>query len=266
MAVRRTRIAASLALALGLTLVLAAPSGAQEAGETETVERTDAEAKALQEEFDHFVEELPAEEREELTHLLEELAIENGGSHYDAECIPILMEGGTVEKCQEAPNPILPETNEIIWGAFGFLVVFGFLGFKGYPAIKKTMNERTEKIRADIEGAEAAKAEADGVLSQYNAQLADAKSESARIVEEARQEADRVRAERVAAIEPELAELRARAEADAAATRTQAMADLRGEVTALALGAAEKVVERNLDDATNRALIDSYIDSVGASR
>ena len=34
---------------------------------------------------------------------------------------------------------------------------------------------------------------------------------------------------------------------------------------AIALGAAERVVERNLDDATNRALIDSYIDSVGAS-
>jgi F-type H+-transporting ATPase subunit b len=234
---RRIRLLLAAAATLFAVFALSSPASAQEAeGEHDVVEDVIHEAE------------------------------EKGATHSDAECIEILAEGGSIDECRAAPSPILPELNEIIWGTFGFLIVFGGLAWKGYPAIKKTMNDRTEKIRADIEGAEAAKAEADGVLSQYNAQLADAKSESARIVEEARQEADRVRAERIAAIEPELAELRARAEADAAATRTQAMADLRGEVTALALGAAEKVIERNLDDATNRALIDSYIESVGASR
>ncbi len=187
--------------------------------------------------------------------------------HAVEECIHELEEANSIDvECQEAPSPILPETNEIIWGAFGFFIVFGALYWKGAPAIKKTMNDRSEKIRGDLASAESAKAEADQVLVGYNAQLADAKNESARIIEEARQEADRVRTERIAAIEPELTEMRQRAEADAATTRDQAMADLRVEVTSLALGAAEKVIERNLDDATNRALIDSYIDQVGASR
>ena len=41
------------------------------------------------------------------------------------ECIQILEEGGSVDDCQEAPSPILPEANELIWGALSFLVVFG---------------------------------------------------------------------------------------------------------------------------------------------
>jgi F-type H+-transporting ATPase subunit b len=126
------------------------------------------------------------------------------------------------------------------------------------------MDDRTEKIRGEIEGAEAAKAEADKVLAEYHSQLADARNEAARILEEARQDADAVKAERVAAIEPELAEMRSRAAAEIESSKAQALSELRGEITAIALGAAERVVERNLDDATNRALIDSYIDSVGA--
>jgi F0F1-type ATP synthase membrane subunit b/b' len=42
------------------------------------------------------------------------------------------------------------------------------------------------------------------------------------------------------------------------------MADLRAQVADLSIGLAEKVVERNLDRDTQRALIDSYIDSVGS--
>jgi F-type H+-transporting ATPase subunit b len=230
---RRTGLAATaLALILGAFFLTATPAGA--AGESEGacfIEAVEeAEASGL--------------EGTELEEAVEE----------------------DVLACTQAPSPILPELNEIIWGAFGFLIVFGFLFWKGYPAIKSGMNNRTEKIRSDIEGAEASRAEADRVLADYNAKLAEAKQESARMLEEARQEADRVRGERVAAIEPELVEMRQRAESDATATRAQALSDLRGEVTSLALGAAERVVERNLDDATNRALIDAYIDQVGASR
>jgi F-type H+-transporting ATPase subunit b len=185
--------------------------------------------------------------------------------HAVEECIHELEEANSIDvDCQEAPNPILPETNEIIWGAFGFFVVFAFLFWKGTPAIKKTMNDRTEKIRGDIEGAEAAKAEADKVLAEYHSQLADARNEAARILEEARQDADAVKAERIAAIQPEIDEMRTRAASEIESSKAQALSELRGEITAIALGAAERVVERNLDDATNRALIDSYIDSVGA--
>jgi F-type H+-transporting ATPase subunit b len=222
-------IAAALALFLGTMLLTASPAGAAE-----------SEGSCFK----------------EAVHEAEETGLE-GDELYD-----IIEED--VLACTQAPSPIMPEINELIWGGGAFFIVFGFLAWKGYPAIKKAMNDRTEKIRSEIQGAEASRAAPDKVLSEYHAQLADARNEAARILEEARQDADAVKQERIAAIEPELADMRQRAASETEASKAQALSELRGEITAIALGAAERVVERNLDDATNRALIDSYIDSVGA--
>jgi F-type H+-transporting ATPase subunit b len=195
----------------------------------------------------------------EVVHEFEE---ENGGEI--PEPLPEELETA-VSDCFEAPNPLIPEINEVIWGTIAFLSVVGFLTWKGLPAIKATMAARSERIANDLASAEAQNTEAGEVLAQYQAQLADARQESARIIEEARQAADSVRTELQAKAEADIAEMRARAAADIEAAKTQAVADLRGDVTALALGAAEQVVGRNLDDATNAALVEAYIDQVGAN-
>lgn len=169
-----------------------------------------------------------------------------------------------VSDCFEAPNPLLPEINEVIWGAVGFFTVLGFMMWKGVPAIKATMSARSERIAGDLSAAEAQKAEATAVLTQYQAQLADARTESARIIEEARQSADEVRAGLVAKAEADVAELRAKAATDIESAKAQAVTDLRGEVAALAIGAAEQVVGRNLDRDANVALVEAYINQVGA--
>jgi F-type H+-transporting ATPase subunit b len=186
--------------------------------------------------------------------------------HASEECIHILEDGGAIDDCQEAPNPLLPETNEIIWGALGFIVVFGFLAKFGLPAMRKAMNDRTEKIRGDIQAAENQRAEADQVLAEYRAQLNDAKAEAGRIIEEARQAADQIKRDQEARLQSELAELRTRAVADIDSAKSQAMNDLRGEVAALAVGAAETVVQRNLDSATQTQLVEDYINQVAAQR
>ncbi len=192
---------------------------------------------------------------------------EEGGeadiSHAAEECIHLLEEGGTEPAdCHEAPNQLLPEPNEIIWGGLGFLVVFFFLAKFGLPQIKSTMTERTERIRNDLESAEAQRSEAETLLAEYRAQLNDAKSEAGRIIEESRQAADQIKRDQEARLQDELAELRTRAVADIDAAKAQAMSDLRGEVAKLAIGAAETIVQRNLDEATQTQLVDEYINSI----
>jgi F-type H+-transporting ATPase subunit b len=190
----------------------------------------------------------------------------NGGSHADAECIELLAEGNSVTDCQEAPNPLLPEVNEIIWGVVGFAVVFFFLAKFGLPQVKKTMNDRTEKIRSDIAAAETHREEADQVLAEYRAQLNDARAEAGRIIEEARQAADHLKRDQEQRLQAELAEVRQRALADIESAKGQAVNDLRSEVAQLAIGAAETVVQRNLDEATQTQLVEDYINRVAASR
>ena len=191
-------------------------------------------------------------------------AEDNGATHADAECIDVLAKGGSVDDCHKAPNQLLPETNEIIWGFVGFAVVFFFVWKLGMPAIKKSMDDRTERIRNDLDSAEAQRTEADRLLADYRAQLADAKNESARIIEEARQSADALKRDQEARLQSELAEMRSRAAADVESAKVQAIADLRGEVAQLAVGAAEVVVRRNLDAATQTQLVEDFINSVGA--
>lgn len=163
------------------------------------------------------------------------------------------------EACQEAPNPLVPEINEVIWGGLGFLVVFIFLAKFGFPQVKKAMDERTERIRSQIDDAERQKAEADMVLEQYQRQLNDAKAESARIIEEARQAADSMRRDLQAKAESDAVAIRERAQADVDQMIATARADLQTQVSEMSIQLAEKVVGRNLDRETNLAIIESYI-------
>ena len=168
------------------------------------------------------------------------------------------------EAVAEAPNPIIPAWDEVIWGSLAFAILFLVMAKFAYPGIKKVMEARTDKIRGDIDAAETARAEAEELRAGYDAKLAEARAEAGQIIEAARAEAEQVRQERLAAIEPELQERRASADADIEAAKTRAMADVQAQVTTLAVGAAEQVVRRSLDEAAYRQLIDDYIDRVGS--
>src|SRR5690349_6835563 len=179
------------------------------------------------------------------------------------ECIKLLENPNKkIDDCQKAPSPILPAKNEIIWGAISFLVLFLALWKLAWPGLKKGLEARTERIRADLDAAETAKGDADRVLDEYKAQLADARNESARIIEEARQAADALRKDQEQRLQTELAQLRERAAADIESAKRQAVGDLRDEVAQLAIGAAEVIVQHNLDPATQVQLVESYIEQV----
>ena len=74
-----------------------------------------------------------------------------------------------------------------------------------------------------------------------------------------------MKADLQARADADIAEQRQRAAADIEAAKAQALTDLRSEVAALAIGAAEEVVGHNLDQDTNTALVEDYINRVGAT-
>ena len=185
-------------------------------------------------------------------------------SHEAEECIHLLEDGGEVDDCHEAPSPILPEKNEIIWGIISFAVLAALLMKFAIPAMQKGMAARTERIRTDLGAAEKSKADAEALLTDYRAQLADARNEANRIIEEARRSADAVRADLQERAQADIAEMRARAAADVEAAKSSAIADLRAEVASLAIGAAETIVQKNLDHETQVQLVENYIRQVGS--
>jgi F-type H+-transporting ATPase subunit b len=136
--------------------------------------------------------------------------------------------------------------------------------WKAGPATKKAMAGRTERIQSELDGAASRRSEAEAERDRIRAALADSDTEAARIVEDARVTADQLAANIAARADADIAGLRERFEVDMESTRRQAVADLTGEIGRLSLGAAERVVERNLDDDVQQSLIESYIAQVGA--
>ncbi len=163
-------------------------------------------------------------------------------------------------------NPILPAMNEVIWGALSFAILFFLIAKFAFPAVKKGIDARADKIRSSLDEAEGTRDEANTILEDYRRQLADARNESNRIIEEARQTADQLRRDLMARAEAEVAELRQRNADDINAAKERTLADLRTQVAEIAIAAAERVVERNLDRDTNAALVDNFISQVGAQR
>lgn len=186
--------------------------------------------------------------------------------HANEQCIELLEQPGkTIDDCQEAPNPILPELNEIVWGGLAFIVLLGLMWKFGLPPVRKMLKDREDKIRGDLERAEQARVEADTLVEQHRQQLAEARTEGSRIIEQARQEAEEVRRSLVSKAESDAAEIRARAAEDIKFATDRAMSELQGRMVDLSIELAEKVVEANLDRDRQLALIESYINQVGSN-
>jgi F-type H+-transporting ATPase subunit b len=173
-------------------------------------------------------------------------------------------------KCFQAPQKWFPGEEifsyELIWGGLAFLIVFGVLFWKAGPAIKKGMAARTERIQAELDKSAAAKVAAEQEANEVRASLAGASDEAAAIVSDARRTAEQLKAEGLARVEAELVDTRARALADLESSKGRVSSELQGAVARLAIGAAEQVVERNLDAATQSALVEQFIAQVGSVR
>ena len=166
----------------------------------------------------------------------------------------------------KAKNPIVPEDKEILWAAIAFVIVFALLAKFAFPAIKKALQDREDKIRGDLEHAESVRQQADSELAENQRKLADARNEGGRIIEEARQSAEQVRKDLIARAENDAAEIRARAQDDIKAASERAMADVQAKVSDLSIELAERIVQQNLDRATQIQLIENYINEVGGTR
>jgi F-type H+-transporting ATPase subunit b len=66
----------------------------------------------------------------------------------------------------KAKNPIIPEGKEIFWGSISFLIVLALLWKFAFPAIKKALEDREQRIRDDLERAERARQEAEASLEE----------------------------------------------------------------------------------------------------
>ncbi|MCX5367924.1 MULTISPECIES: F0F1 ATP synthase subunit B [Streptomyces] len=164
---------------------------------------------------------------------------------------------------EEAQNPLIPEIPELVIGLIAFAIVFFVLGKKLLPNINKVLEERREAIEGGIEQAEIARTEAQSVLEQYKAQLAEARHEAARLRQEAQEQGAALITEMRAEGQRQREEIVAAGHSQIEADRKAAASALRQDVGKLATDLAGKLVGESLDDhARQSRVIDRFLDDL----
>lgn len=158
-----------------------------------------------------------------------------------------------------------PHLGTIIWTIITFLVVLLVLRKFAWPPLLAALDEREQRISDALAEAERVRQEAEEVLHKHQQQLAAADEEARRIVAEARAAGAHVRQTIVSQAREEAERMIDQARTSIESEQRAAIADLRRETANLAVQAAGVLIDANLDDERNRALVDDLIAKIPES-
>jgi F-type H+-transporting ATPase subunit b len=165
-------------------------------------------------------------------------------------------------------NPIIPHWQEIVVGSVAFAVLCFVLMKFVFPRMEQTFQARVDAIEGGIKRAEVAQAEANQLLEQYRAQLAEARTDAARIRDDARADAEGIRTDVLAKAREESDRIISLGKEQLAAERQTIVRELRAEIGTLAVDLASKIVGESLaDEARQKGTVERFLtglESAGA--
>jgi F-type H+-transporting ATPase subunit b len=145
-----------------------------------------------------------------------------------------------------------PET----WVAIAFLIFVGILVKFGVPDLLfKTLDDRSARIKAELDEALKLRKEAEGVLAEYRRRQGEAEKTAEAIILNARAEADRLAAEAQIKAEEFIARRTKMAENKIAQAEAQALADVRAAAADVAIAAAEAMLVQTTRGDAAEALV-----------
>jgi F-type H+-transporting ATPase subunit b len=154
---------------------------------------------------------------------------------------------------------VSPDVGLMIWT----LVVFGLsmfvLGKLAFPRIAEALDRRQHAIEESIDTAERIRKEADEILAEYRARLAEARGQADEIVARARKTGEAAENELIAEARAKREEMMEQTRRDIEAETRRAILEIRAEVADLTVLATEKVTRKTLTDADHKRLVDEAL-------
>ena len=147
-----------------------------------------------------------------------------------------------------------------------FLILVGVLTKFAYKPLMKALEDRQNKIAASIDCAEKAQQQAEQLKIQYQEQLSQARATAQAIVEKAEKLAEETKEGILQQARVESARILKNVQEEVARERALALTQLKGEVVALSMAAAAKIIEKNMDSDINANLVTSFIDKLDAQK
>jgi F-type H+-transporting ATPase subunit b len=141
-----------------------------------------------------------------------------------------------------------------------FLILFGLLGVFLYKPVLKMLDERTGRIKDSVEQAEKIKVQLEKTEAEIKQQLELARKEGQKIIVQAEQIGERLKAEAKDEARREAESFITKAHAEIQHQRDKDIEELRAQFATIAISAAEKVINQNLDKEKHRKLLGEVLE------
>ena len=165
---------------------------------------------------------------------------------------------------------VVPTFGQAFVPALFTLLIFAglvaLLGKFAWGPIVDGLQKREDKIRADVEGAERARLEAEKARKDYQAEMAGAEQRVRDLMAQAQADGQRLATRIKMDAQNDAEEIKERAKAEIEQTRRDAVEDVRREAAELATAVAEKILRREINAQDQQALVDSSLDELERTR
>lgn len=161
---------------------------------------------------------------------------------------------------------VIPELSSMILQWVATFLLFLILRHFLYEPVTKFMNDRSDKIQKDIEGAKALKEEANELKTNYEEKISSAKLEGQEIIESSRKRGEEIKENILAEARDEADGIIKKASAEIEREKEKAIEEIKLQAGEMAVLVAEKVIDANLNGQVQKDLIDKFVDEVGMEK
>jgi F-type H+-transporting ATPase subunit b len=147
-----------------------------------------------------------------------------------------------------------------------FLILFLALRFLLWKPMLKMLNERKQRIAQGLEDAEEARKDRERAQAEYEERIKQAQQEREEILAEAAREGEQATAETLAQARAQAEQIVAAGKETVEQERQQMLTELRSQIAALSIAAANKLIGEALDEQRQRRLIDEFFSGIKAGR
>jgi F-type H+-transporting ATPase subunit b len=147
----------------------------------------------------------------------------------------------------------------MFWTGLTFVILLVLLRRFAWKPLLGAIEDRERTIRTDLERAEEGRKDAEKLVEEHKALVAEARRDHAEAVAAGQRDAERLKEEILAEGRRQREQLLTQAEGQIEAEMRQARKELRGIAADLSIQVAEKLLARNLDEPTQRKLVDEYL-------
>jgi len=176
--------------------------------------------------------------------------------------VPAMALAADEAAAAEGGNPMSFEWAPYVASLIVFGAAFFILSRTAWPKIVSGLQEREEKIKRDIAEAEKSRKQAEKALSEYEQALADARAEAGKILDQARQDQQRLAAELKSKTEAELNAMRDGAKRDIEAAKKQAVGEIYDHMATVATSIAGRILEREISADDQRRLVEESLNQL----